>query len=72
MRAAPDVSTAIWRTSSYSSNAGGECVEVADNLPGIVPVRDSKAAQSPALSFTTEAWAAFIAGVKACGFSPTA
>jgi hypothetical protein len=68
MRAAPDVSTAIWRTSSYSSNAGGECVEVADNLPGNVPVRDSKAAHGPALSFTAGAWSAFIATVKADGF----
>jgi hypothetical protein len=30
-----------WRKSSYSGN-GGNCVEVASNLTGIVAVRDSK------------------------------
>ena len=25
---------AIWRKSSYSGSNGGDCVEVADNLPG--------------------------------------
>ncbi len=34
--------SAIWRKSSYSGSNGGACVEVADNLPGIVAVRDSK------------------------------
>ncbi|MFF2377109.1 DUF397 domain-containing protein [Streptomyces xiamenensis] len=37
-----------WFTSSYSSN-GGDCVEVAANLAashGVVPVRDSKDADS--------------------------
>ncbi|MYU14471.1 DUF397 domain-containing protein, partial [Streptomyces sp. SID8361] len=33
----PDLSTAAWRKSSYSNGDGGECVEVADNLPGVVP-----------------------------------
>ncbi|MFD4875060.1 DUF397 domain-containing protein, partial [Streptomyces sp. NPDC058420] len=38
----PDLSTAVWRKSSYSNSSGGECVEVRDDLPGLVPVRDSK------------------------------
>jgi hypothetical protein len=33
---------AQWRTSSYSGGNGGTCVEVADNLPGVIAVRDSK------------------------------
>ncbi|TQF04456.1 DUF397 domain-containing protein [Kitasatospora acidiphila] len=49
--------------SSYSGN-GGQCVEVAANIPGAVPVRDSKDPEGPALTFTPEGFAAFVAGVK--------
>ncbi|MFD3329435.1 DUF397 domain-containing protein [Streptomyces sp. NPDC058701] len=52
-----------WFTSSYSSN-GGDCVEVATNLVGVVPVRDSKNPGGPELGFTPGAFAAFVAGVK--------
>ena len=38
-----DLSRANWHTSSYSGGNGGQCVEVAGNLPGVVVVRDSKA-----------------------------
>ncbi|MEO3751212.1 DUF397 domain-containing protein [Streptomyces sp. B6B3] len=34
--------TAVWRKSSYSGSDNGECLEVADGFPGVVPVRDSK------------------------------
>ncbi|MGK4580551.1 DUF397 domain-containing protein [Kitasatospora sp. HPMI-4] len=58
-----------WFKSSYSSN-GGECVEVAGNLvaSNTVPVRDSKDPEGPALTFSTEAFAAFVAGVKSGDF----
>ncbi|MFD8337231.1 DUF397 domain-containing protein [Streptomyces solisilvae] len=59
-----NLSTAVWRKSNYSSNAGGECVEVADNLPGIVPVRDSKNPEGPVLIFQNDAWSTFIASLK--------
>jgi hypothetical protein len=65
MTTATSLSGAIWRKSSYSGNNGGDCVEVADGLPAIVPVRDSKNPYGPALFFPAEAWAAFISGVKA-------
>jgi hypothetical protein len=39
---------------------GGNCVEVRDDLPGVVPVRDSKNPQGPALVFPARAWAEFI------------
>ncbi|MBD3011273.1 DUF397 domain-containing protein [Streptomyces sp. 5-10] len=58
-------STAAWRKSSYSNNNGGNCVEVADNLPGLVPVRDSKNPDGPALVFPAGSWAAFIASLTA-------
>ena len=59
----PDVSKATWRKSSYSNANGGNCVEVADNYPGIIPVRDSKDPQGPALTFTPTAWTAFITAI---------
>lgn len=64
----PDLSTVAWRKSSHSNNDGGNCVEVAENLPGLVPVRDSKDPHGPALVFSRAAWGSFIAGVKAGAF----
>ncbi|MEU7021601.1 DUF397 domain-containing protein [Streptomyces sp. NPDC046203] len=55
----PDLTEAAWRTSSYSG-AQGECVEVAPNLPHLVPVRDSKHPAGPALTFTPDAWRTFL------------
>ncbi|WP_229852754.1 DUF397 domain-containing protein [Streptomyces albospinus] len=55
---------AYWRKSSYSNGTGGECVEVADGLPGIVPVRDSKDPQGPALVFSAAGWSSFVSAVK--------
>ncbi|WP_052867146.1 DUF397 domain-containing protein [Streptomyces niger] len=55
-----DASAAVWRKSSYSNAQGGECVEVADGFPGIVPVRDSKRSGGPVLVFGAEAWRSFI------------
>ncbi|MCX5120748.1 DUF397 domain-containing protein [Micromonospora sp. NBC_00362] len=54
-----DLTGAFWRTSSRSGN--GECVEVADNLPGVVGVRDSKDPAGPVLVFAPAAWRAFVA-----------
>ncbi|MFF4114217.1 DUF397 domain-containing protein [Streptomyces sp. NPDC001714] len=65
MRATPGLSTAQWRKSSYSDGEpGGECVEVADGIVGLVPVRDSKAPHAPSLLFTSNAWEAFVSSVK--------
>lgn len=65
MRVTRDALTnAQWRKSSYSNAAGGDCVEVADGLPGGVPVRDSKLPTGPELCFPAAAWAAFVSDVK--------
>jgi hypothetical protein len=59
-----DLSSAMWRKSSYSGGNGGGCVEVAGNLPGIVAVRDSKDPDGPALIFSPGEWRAFAAGIR--------
>ncbi|MFG2105125.1 DUF397 domain-containing protein [Micromonospora echinaurantiaca] len=56
-----DLSGARWRKSTRSNGSGGACVEVADNLPGLVAVRDSKDPGGPALTFDPDAWRAFVA-----------
>lgn len=58
-----DLTGARWRKSSRSNGQGGACVEVADNLPGVVAVRDSKDPGGPALSFDPAAWRAFVSRV---------
>ena len=59
-----DLSRANWHTSSYSGGNGGQCVEVAGNLPGVVVVRDSKARREGTLMFGRAAWAGFITTLK--------
>ena len=59
-----DLSEALWFKSSYSNGDGGDCVEVVGGFPGLVPVRDSKAPQGPALILTAAAWAPFVASLK--------
>jgi hypothetical protein len=59
----PDLTGAVWRKSTRSNN-GGDCVEVADNLPGIVALRDSKDPSGPVLTFIPDAWLAFIEDAK--------
>lgn len=60
-----DLTGAAWHKSSYSGNNGGNCVEVAVNLPGTVALRDSRDAQGPVLVVTPEGWQSFTATVKA-------
>ncbi|MFG1883435.1 DUF397 domain-containing protein [Micromonospora sp. NPDC049102] len=55
-----DMTHARWRESTKSGTNGGNCVEVADTLPGVVGVRDSKDQAGPTLSFSPAAWRAFV------------
>ncbi|MFJ6139350.1 DUF397 domain-containing protein [Kitasatospora sp. NPDC092286] len=57
-----DLTGAQWRKSSYSNGQGG-CVEVSDGHANIVPVRDSKDPDGPALIFPADAWQAFARAV---------
>jgi hypothetical protein len=60
----PDLTAAVWRKSSYSDGGDNNCVEVADNCPGTVPVRDSKLSAGPVIVFGAGSWSSFVAGVK--------
>ncbi|GGN25490.1 DUF397 domain-containing protein [Streptomyces fuscichromogenes] len=64
MTRAPDLSTAVWRKSSYSDGGADNCVEVADGHPGTVPVRDGKLPAPCPLVFSAGSWSGFVAGVK--------
>ncbi|MGX8907259.1 DUF397 domain-containing protein [Streptomyces netropsis] len=57
----PGLSTPTWRKSSYSNREGGDCVEIADHIPGTTMVRDSKNPDGPVLAIPAGAWAVFIA-----------
>ncbi|MFJ8665416.1 DUF397 domain-containing protein [Streptomyces sp. NPDC093600] len=59
-----DLSKACWFKSSYSNASGGDCVEVLDDIPGVVPVRDSKNPAGPALILPAAAWASFVSALK--------
>ncbi|AGK80727.1 Toxin-antitoxin system, toxin component [Streptomyces microflavus DSM 40593] len=59
-----DLNAATWRKSSYSNQDGGQCLEVADDFAPVVPVRDSKNPQGPALTFAADGWSSFVAAVK--------
>ncbi|MGC4768133.1 DUF397 domain-containing protein [Micromonospora sp. DT44] len=55
-----DLTGAQWRKSTRSGNDAGACVEVADNLPGRVHVRDSKDRDGGVLTFSPAAWRSFV------------
>ncbi|WP_433260973.1 DUF397 domain-containing protein [Micromonospora vinacea] len=59
-----ELTGAVWRKSTRSGDNGGACVEVADNLPGLVAVRDSKDLTGPALIFSPTAWSGFVRVTK--------
>ncbi|MFF8091959.1 DUF397 domain-containing protein [Streptomyces sp. NPDC016675] len=62
------LNNARWRKSSYSNGDGGNCVEVGDGVPGVVPVRDSKVAGGPVVVVGSVAWTEFVRTVGAARF----
>ncbi|TDC31804.1 DUF397 domain-containing protein [Micromonospora sp. KC213] len=58
------MSGAKWHKSTRSGSNGGSCVEVADNLPGVVLVRDTKDREGGMLQFAPEAWQSFVTFAK--------
>jgi hypothetical protein len=57
------LSGVAWRKSRYSG-AVGNCVEVAPLTDGEIAVRNSRFPSGPALIYTREEIAAFVAGAK--------
>jgi hypothetical protein len=51
-----------WRKSSYSGDNGGACVEVA--TAQAVLVRDTTDRSGPVVTFTADAWQAFLATIR--------
>ncbi|WP_181803538.1 DUF397 domain-containing protein [Streptomyces shenzhenensis] len=66
-----------WFKSSYSSDQGASCVEIANLIPThtLVAVRDSKFPSGPTLAVPPEAFAAFVGHVghvgRGEGIAPT-
>ncbi|MDG4804791.1 DUF397 domain-containing protein [Micromonospora sp. WMMD980] len=58
---------AQWRKSTKSGNNGGSCVEIADNLPGVVLVRDTKDRDGGTLTFGPASWRGFVNLAKKIG-----
>ena len=53
----------MWRTSSYTGNGGGNCVEVG-GAASVIVVRDTKDRNGGTLAFSADAWDAFAASLK--------
>ncbi|WP_435056432.1 DUF397 domain-containing protein [Streptomyces venezuelae] len=60
------MNAARWRTSSYTNSDGGTCVEVADGVAKLVPVRDSKRPDGGTVVVSAAAWGLFVAALKGC------
>ncbi|MGW2627977.1 DUF397 domain-containing protein [Streptomyces chattanoogensis] len=62
-----DLAAATWVKSSYSDGSGGDCVEFSRALTephGLIPIRDSKNPDGPALVFPAAHWSSFVTAVK--------
>ncbi|ARQ67749.1 DUF397 domain-containing protein [Streptomyces marincola] len=53
-----------WRSSTYSADNGGQCVEIQVIDEGDVAVGDSKDRPRGAFVFTPAAWSSFVEQVK--------
>ena len=60
---ADQIGPAVWRKSSHS-NPSGNCVEIAQLPGGQYAVRNSRYPSGPALIYTTDELAAFVAGAR--------
>ncbi|MGI5340623.1 DUF397 domain-containing protein [Streptomyces sp. CA-181903] len=63
MDSTSDICAQEWRASSYSNTTGGNCVEVAAQVPNTVRVRDSKATERTSIRLTRASWESFVGAV---------
>ncbi|MEU6847705.1 DUF397 domain-containing protein [Streptomyces sp. NPDC046716] len=63
----PDLTSATWHKSTYSGGSGGDCLEVSQDYPGLIPVRDSKNPEGPKLVLRAAAWTAFVDDLRRNG-----
>ncbi|MFF7313713.1 DUF397 domain-containing protein [Streptomyces sp. NPDC008137] len=59
MTSTRDLTTAVWRKSSYSDGGDNNCVEVA-NTPATIHIRDSKTPDTPYVTVASTTWASFL------------
>jgi hypothetical protein len=65
-----DLTSAPWRTSSYSGGNGGQCIQVAaltsssDSRGRLFAVRDSKNPAGPVLVFASRQWRTFTTEIR--------
>jgi uncharacterized protein DUF397 len=60
-----DLTAAHWRKATLSTQSNGGCVEIAANLADVTAIRDSTRPADGAHIVSREAFAAFLADVKA-------
>jgi hypothetical protein len=58
-----NVTELAWFKSSYSTNEGGACLEIA-TAPTAIHIRDSKNHTGPTLTITPTTWTAFLRTVR--------
>jgi hypothetical protein len=59
-----ELAGAQWRTSSFSGDDGGNCVEIASLCGGCRAVRDTKNPGGPVVVFTPAEWTLFLDHLK--------
>ena len=64
-----ELSAAQWYKTSYSGHNNDDCAEASNDLPGLVPVRDSKDPHGPALVFPADGWTSFIGALNGGRFT---
>lgn len=64
-----DLTDVRWRTSSFSGNSGGSCVEVAFLPGGAVGVRDTKDRTRRPHRFSLDQWSTLLTAVRTGRFT---
>ncbi|MFE5889013.1 DUF397 domain-containing protein [Streptomyces sp. NPDC056462] len=59
MESNANLAGAQWRKSSYSSDQGGDCVEITE-IPTVIAIRDSKNPAGPIVTLDPAAFNAFL------------